>query len=488
MPVAVAYTIQIAGVAVDALAGSLNIQGQIGQRSTGSVTVKSALGVTYAYGTQISVSDETSALAYAGYITKDRAYRDAGARQSDGGWLLHDLQLMDNCYRADKRLAFYTTLNRSAGLIVADLVASYLAAENVTYSAATVATGPTITEVIWNGKQVSACLDYLATQSGYWWNIDKNGVLYFLPYGGVSAPFILDGTQVDSAQNLSVTNGNTRYVNRQYVRGAYTQTGAQTATFHGDSLSRNWTLSYDIASTATSDLTITLNGAAQTIGTKGETGSQFYVAIGDAVVAQDTGQTLLTSSDTLVVTYKGRYPILALAADAGLISAQKALEGGGTGYVEALYADTKVHLQSAAFQIAGGMLAHYGQTVTALEFDTLTTGLADGQMLTVNLPDYGLTNKQMLISGVTITDQKDAMNIWFHVLAVGSPYDVVHWQTWFQNVMNQQADLSELTDTSDGSILALFLASSTTLHLRATGTMPKVACTLFPATFPFTLC
>jgi hypothetical protein len=490
MPDAALYTVKIGGSFVTAQAGTLNIVGAVGQRSTGSVTVKSALGVSYAYGTVMQVYDETSTLAYAGYVTQDKAYRDPGARQGSG-WLLHDLQLMDNCYRADKRMAFYTTLNRSAGLIVADLITQYLAAEGVTYSAATVATGPTITEVIWNGKQVSQCLDYLATQAGYWWNIDKHGVLFFLPYGGLPAPWTLDGTQVDVMQNLSVVFGNTRYVNRQYTRGAYAQTGAQTETFHGNSLTRAFTLPFEVASTSVtgaSAISITLNGAAQSVGSKGDVGDQFYAAIGDAVVAQDPAQPVLTSGDTLVVSYHGRYPVLALAADAGQISTQKSLEGGGTGYVEALYADTKVHTQQAAFQIASGLLAHYGQEMTVLEFDTLVNGLADGQMLTVNLADFGLSGAQMLISGVTISDQRDGINIWFHVTAVGSPYDVAHWQSFFQAMMNQQADPSELTDTADGSTLALILPAALTLHLRATGSFSTTTCALFPMTFPYTLC
>jgi hypothetical protein len=188
------------------------------------------------------------------------------------------------------------------------------------------------------------------------------------------------------------------------------------------------------------------------------------------------------------VTYKGRYPITALAADAGLITAQQALEGGGTGYVEALYTDTKIHSQGAAFQVAGGLLGHYGQEMTVLEFDTLTAGLHDGQMLTVNLSDFGLTSAQMLVSGVDISDQRDGINIWFHIKAVGSPYDVANWQTYFQSLMNQQLEASELTDTADGSVLAELVASSFTLHLRATGSRTTTVCSIFPMTFPFALC
>ena len=161
---------------------------------------------------------------------------------------------------ADKRLIFASYTQTSAGQIVADIISQVLASEGVTYSAATVASGPTITQVTWNGKQVSAALTWLAQTSGYWWNIDNNGVLWFQPYGGVPAPFVLDGTQVNVDSNLSVTFGNDMYVNRQYVKGAYAQTGVLTESQHGDGSKVAFTLSYEIASTAAADISIKVNG------------------------------------------------------------------------------------------------------------------------------------------------------------------------------------------------------------------------------------
>src|SRR5262249_52124912 len=120
-----------------------------------------------------------------------------------------------------KRVIFGSYTLQTAGTIVGQLVGKCLAAEGVTFTAATVAAGPVIQEAIWNGKQVSEALNWLAKQSGFWWSIDVNKVLHFQPYGGVPAPFVLDGTQVSATQNLSVEYGNDIYVNTQYARGAF---------------------------------------------------------------------------------------------------------------------------------------------------------------------------------------------------------------------------------------------------------------------------
>ena len=474
-------TVYVGGVIYQAEAGTLNVVNQIGQRSTGSISVWSAVGVTWARGTRVQIYNANGTLAYAGFTGKDKAYKPEGSRQGVG-YLLHDLTLMDNCYKADKRVVFTSFLNTSAGSIVQYLLSNILAAEGVTSTASSIATGPTITEVIWNGKNVSEALNWLAQQSGYWWNIDRNNILYFQPYGGVPAPFVLDGTQVSNDSNLSVTYGNDMYVNRQYVRGAFTQTGVLTETIYGDGFKRGFTLSYEVASTSSRDLSVydsstgltyTLNAG---IGTKGATGQHWYMAIGDSVVAQDTGGTILTTGQYITVTYKGRYPVVALASNASIIAAQKAREGGGTGYVEAVQANTKVHTQAAAFQIAGAILSHYGQDATVLEFETLKTTLSEGQMLTVNLSDFALSNKQMLIQSVAISDQRDGINIWYHVVCVGSPYDAAQWQTYYQNLMNQSADPADLSDTNSDSTLAYILASNVTLSPTVTVNATKTTC------------
>ena len=50
--------------------------------------------------------------------------------------------------------------------------------------------------MVWTYKKATDALAWLAQQSGYWFNVDSNGVLWFQPYTGVPAPWSIDGTQV----------------------------------------------------------------------------------------------------------------------------------------------------------------------------------------------------------------------------------------------------------------------------------------------------
>jgi hypothetical protein len=202
------------------------------------------------------------------------------------------------------------------------------------------------------------------------------------------------------------------------------------------------------------------------------------------VIAQDPGQGVLGSGDTLSVSYKGRYPVLAVASNPTLIAAQKTREGGGSGIVENVYANTKVHSLSAAFQIASGLLVHYGQDATQLEFDTRQKGFAAGQAVSVSLSDFALNNKTMLVQSVTLTDSTDNQTVWWKIVAIGSPLEQASWTTYFQNLMNQNADPSDLSDTTDTSLAQLF---DSTITRTPTATITKLITTC-PITNTGTLC
>jgi hypothetical protein len=487
------YTALIGGAYAPIQQTTVSIQNAIGQRGAGAITVKSALGVNWPYGTQALLFDETGTQVYGGYVAHDVAKREHGARQGDLGWLLHDLTLMDNTYRADKRLVFKRYDNVSAGFIVRDLYGSYLVAEGVIITAASVAEGPTIIQAIWNGaKSVADVLTWLAQQSGYWWTIDTDGVLWFQPYGALAAPFALDGTNVDAMQDVTVDYGNDMLANRQFVNGSVAQKGSLASplveTFKGDGARRSFTLGYPLNTL----VSVTLDALDITtlFQDKGSSGGAYYKQVGDPVLTQDPSQSVLTSSDTLVVTYIGQYPVRAMAQDSAQIAAQALRERVGSGIIETVYSDTKLRSLPAAFQVASGRLVHYSADATLLTFYTKEPGLMPGQLLQVSLSDFGLSNLPMLIIAVNISDAQDGHTIWFQVAAVGAPdaatwsIENAQWPTFWQNLMAQSSDPSDYTDAQDTS-LALFADSVALRTPTVTITTTKAVCPIFSNTTLF---
>lgn len=445
---ATGYTVTINGQSVPVEAGTLDIHNEIGQRSSCTFTIYDTQQSIYLNGAQVQVLDPNGTILYGGFVDTDTV--------SKPGWgptLEHQIECRDYHYLADKRLAFRSYLNTNAGAVVLDLYNRYLKAEGVLLGG--VGSGVALPEVVINYGQISQALDSLAQQSGYWWEIDEQRKLWFQPYTGRAAPWTLDGSQADQMQTLTLVRGNPQYVNRQFAKGAYDATKAQTLTLHGNG-TQAYTLPYQIASLTS----VVINGVTQSVGTKGtDSGKQVYYQVGDAVLALDPSQPLYGAGDTIVVTYTGRYPVVALASHATLISTQRTREGVGTGYVESVYADSKLHTLAAALKIASAMLAHYGCDMTTLTFATGTPGLKQGQLLTALLPMFGvdMANRQMLIRSVEISDSQDGANLYYTVEAIGSPYDVT-WQSFFQDLVNQSQDATDpLTigdDGGEGSTLA----------------------------------
>lgn len=475
------YIVKVGGVTAHVIAGTLNVNNTIGQRSTCTFTAWDATGlISWGQGTRVQVYDLNNTLVYGGFLEQDKI-----TKPGFSALLQHQVTCKDYHYLADKRLAARSYLLQTAGSIVIDLINNYLSAEGVTFTSASIVAGATLPEVVFNYELVSKCIDAIATQTGYWWQIDNNKVLWFQPYGGLNAPFALDGTTVSQDDKLVYTNGNPQYVNRQFVTGGWDQTNTQTETRHGDGVSQAFALSYQVSRNLVS---ITLNGVAQTVGIKGvQTGYQWYAAEGDQTIAQDPSGTILISTDTLVITYRGRYPVVALAANDALITSQVSLEGGGTGYVESKYHNAKVKTLSGAFQIAASLLAHYGQKMRTVSWQmraSAAAGLQQGQLMTVNLPMLSpdLANLSMLIQSIEYTDNIDAINMWAIITAVGSPYDVT-WQTFFQNLANQ-AQPQDAINIGDGGVLAVLTQWAALWNWTGTFTATKYTCLLCSASNP----
>jgi hypothetical protein len=460
----ISYTININGVAANVMAGSMHLVNMIGQRSQATFQVWDATGaVFYGQGSHVEIYDETAALVYAGFVERDRITKPGFA-----ALLIHDITCKDMHYLADKRLAASSYLLQPAGVIVLDLFNKYLSIEGVTVTASSVALGPTISEAIFNYEPVNKCLDAIAKQSGYWWQIDQNKVLFFQPYGAIPAPWVLDGTQVDQIKGTTFEEGNPQYVNRQFATGSYDKTPTLTESHKGDGVTRGFALGYQMAAGIPA---ISVDGVPQTLGRKGQdSGFQWYYAEGDQTVTQDSSGPLLNSTNTVTITYHGRFPVVALAANNALIASQKALENTGTGYVESKYHNSRVTTLAGAFGIASSLLAHYGSRMRTLSFLTQKKGLAQGQQLLVNLVAFGLVNTPMLIQSVEITDSVDELNYWFIVTCVGSPIDVT-WQTYFQTVVEATNNLDPIQ--VGASAVVAIITQWTALWNWTTGTLNR---------------
>ena len=315
------------------------------------------------------------------------------------GALIHEFTLhcVDPNQVCDRHLVVQAYVSPTQTLydIVADVHATHLYEESISLSG--VQTGPVIPETkIFNYKSVTQVFNELAQLTGYVWWVDYDRVLHFEPRGATVNTTSLTG---DNAFSYSVTRSRAQgpYRNRQLVRAGTAKTSSRTETLKGDGSRRTFNTQFEIDS----EPVVLVNGVAQTIGTLGlSTTKQFYWARGSNQISQDQTGTLITSADTISITYIGRYPSVVQAQLDEEITTRKAIEGG-SGIYEQLKTDPNLNDVAATTALANAQLSLYGFIPDTLRVSTWTSGYRAGQLVTCTFPlievdgDYLVNNVQV---------------------------------------------------------------------------------------------
>ncbi|MCI3922485.1 hypothetical protein MO973_19830 [Paenibacillus sp. TRM 82003] len=406
--------IKINGQEVVISKGSLSIDDVIEERSVASFTVIDDTGTRhYKKGEPVEIFEDGE-LIFAGVIDTPKE-----RKASLSGDMYHDITCADWHYLADKRIIGHPYAMELAGTIVTHIVNNFLAAEGV--SIGNVQSGPIINEAKFNYIPVSDALNSIAEKTGYWWMIDQYKQLHFVARSTNEAPFPVSNSDMEK-ESIEVQHGNPQYRNRQYIKGGRDVTDPQTENKVGDGESKSFVVGFPIAKVPT--IEISRNGGAwspQTVGIKGlDEDKQWYWSKGDNTVVQADTETVLSKDiDRMRITYQGEFDIVVITENPEEVERLKAVEGGGSGWVEDVADEPQTTTREAAFQSANSKLKKYGVHGRTLRFRTWKGGLEVGQLLTVNLPEHDLNIAEMLIDSVTIT--KEDNQLWYSVSAVEGP-------------------------------------------------------------------
>ncbi len=155
-------------------------------------------------------------------------------------------------------------------------------------------------------------------------------------------------------------------------------------------------MAYPLAETPT----VTVDASSKTVGIQGiDSGKNFYWNKNSKEITQDEGDTVLTSSNELVVAYKGFFPLVLKAEDDNEIADRAATESN-TGVYEAILDDQNIDKLDLAIDKADGLLRRFATIPKKIMFTTRQAGLVQGQLLTVNMTEHNL-NETMLIESVS---------------------------------------------------------------------------------------
>ena len=344
------------------------------------------------------------------------------------GRLVSSVSCIDMHYLFDKRRIAASWESSTPGDIVTEIIAQ-LAAEGVT--AGDIQTGGDAIQALSNYAQASDVMDALVERAGYMWWVDYDKQVYFVDPATYASPWTLR-TNLIRRGSLKVSRQGDQYRNRQYVRGAKSETDPQTENHSGDSKARSFVVGYPIRSITS----IKINGAEQTTSIKGlGVTADWYYSVGDPVLTQDTGGTLLGTSDTLEIVYVGEFRIVAFVDDP-IEQARLAAIEGGTGRVEDVADDASQTSTNAALAVAGSKIDRYAQECTKVGFETRKSGLEAGQQLTVDIPEHDLDTTFMVES---IELEWDGRRWVYFVEAIAGPEGepwTRFWRRW-RNLMTE---------------------------------------------------
>lgn len=472
---------------VTSLSGSLRIESAIGRRSQASYALYTDNSTHFQQYQQTTIYDQDTYLVFSGYITTPKEVKP-GLQPS----LLHSISCADQHFLADKRVIATSYVNKTCGFIFQDIVNKYLLSEGITvgfiydgqtpsptlypsltlYPGGNVGLIPSATFAYCTAAEAFNALVTAASSSGvpYYWQIDQSKRIWFVPYTSIVNSVDVDGTQIVD-RSASVSRQNATYRNTQYIVGGTQQTVQQTETRKGDGNTQAWPMSFAFSTVPT----VKVNSVTKTVGIKGvDSGKDFYWAKGDPILAQDSGATKLVSTDTLQVTYYGQFPSVTISQNSAQVSLEASIDGS-SGIIEEVESDDTLTSVSDALAEAGRFLSRYATQGIQLQFTTLQTGFVQGQLINVDLPDFGLSGAQFLIESVSAADS-DGVNIWYTVNAIQGPYDNT-WVDFFGRLLSskQVTNAINVGTTQSLTILQQFTA---TIIPTATLSTTVISCPL----------
>ena len=400
--------ITIDGSTVTPDRGTFQIERQWGSRHLCSLdwSDPTGTGIEASLGDEVIVTNTSAGREFGGLV---EAVHEAGLIRPSLAGVRRSITAKDFSGYCDQRVVTASWSTATLYDILADLTSDYLSTFGVSLSSAQ-STGPVMGDLTYEYRMLTDVLNDLAVRSGRNWNLSYTKVLLMTTAGATTAPAEITST---NRVALSVDWEQTRenYANRQYI--SYGPSGSQV-------VSDYWT-----ATTGQQDFPLHYSDV-----------EAFWIAYegvaGYPVGGSSTDGTLYyfdASSHVLVRTSSG-------IASGTAVSFQIQVP-----FPQITYAETTEHADdphelvntlsaladgtdyAAAQALAAAQLTAVGDgSVKRVTFTTRTPGWQVGQVVTITLPDRGLSGSHLITSVIATHDPDSAEEIRYTVDCVSGDY------------------------------------------------------------------
>lgn len=358
----------------DILAGTLSVEDVINdQQNTCSFSLidRSGNGIP-STDEEVTITMLDGTKLFGGYIVT------TNLSKLEQGTVQCDVECVDYSRLLDSILVHKSYENQTDKTIIEDVIDTYLQGYGI--STNNVLEGATIDQISFNYKQPSQVFRRIAELASRFWYIDYDKDIHYFPLTTNAAPFNIDSSSAGYF-NLEISKDATQLKNRVYVRGGTKLSDFTTYAEVGDGEKKKFVLP-----DKPHNVTLTVNDVEETVGIKNvdTDGFDWYLNFQEKYVEQDAGGSVLTSSDTLEITYKYDIPILVALEDTDSI-----LESG---VKEFAIFDTSISTTEAARDRAAAELTDYANSLIEGSFETYEPGFRSGQYININLTEYGVND------------------------------------------------------------------------------------------------
>lgn len=294
-------------------------------------------------------------------------------------------------------------LTTRAGNVVVDLVTNYASNEGI--GTTNVDAGAVLDVLTFDANiSVSEAIAQLAEICGFAWWMDQDRELYFKPRTFSTAPFSITSTS-GNYRSLRIRRTREDKVNAVLTRVPWNQIVSETESFTGNGSARTFTLAHRLAEI----VSISVDGQVAEIGQfLADSDREWYWEYGSTKIRQDAAGDVLTSGNTLTVTYQKLGADVVTTENATDITATITQEDGGSGRYER-YAEREVG-QVQAFLAAEAVIAARRNPVVEVEYETdqivepLCGTIKPGDLQTVANTPRGVSSDTYLVNEVYLTD------------------------------------------------------------------------------------
>ena len=328
-----------------------------------------------------------------------------------GEMIEYKLEATDYTYLLINKTAQKNYAGMTLQAIVADLVTNNIdAGYAVTY--ANTATGPTIDTIAFNHITLRKCFENLAKLTNFIWWIDYQKDIHFIDTtrASVAPESVTDASA--NIETMSITLDISQVRNDIVILGGTQESSNYPQVILGDGNAREWFLLYPVQKMVSVELDTGGGYVAKTFGVDpadDETLYNFMYSPTRGSIRASSGTSTPGATHKIRVTFTYPLPVITDVQDAVSIAALKAIEGGDGVHTYTIN-DQTILSSAQAKQRALKELAQFSQPILSGNFLTRTGLLqagsifAPGQLLTVNLPSWGInTNTNYIIQKVMTT-------------------------------------------------------------------------------------